>query len=231
MGAAAEHAPATEQGAGGTALPGWVAAAITFLCSGAVLVMEIVGLRLIAPYVGVTLQTSTAVIGYALLAIAVGAWTGGAVADRTDPRRLIAPLMVAGGALVVAVLPLVRFTGSLLSGPDAGAVLLLGAVTIIAPAALLSAVPPMVVKLQLSNLDETGAVVGRLSGIGTLGGIAATFITGFVLIAILPSSVILVATGAVTVLAGVAVAVFLRRRRSEERRVGKECRSRGSPYH
>src|SRR3712207_774221 len=212
MGAAAEHAPATEQGAGGTALPGWVAAAITFLCSGAVLVLEIVGLRLIAPYVGVTLQTSTAVIGYALLAIAVGAWTGGAVADRTDPRRLIAPLMVAGGALVVAVLPLVRFTGSLLSGPDAGAVLLLGAVTIIAPAALLSAVPPMVVKLQLSNLDETGAVVGRLSGIGTLGGIAATFVTGFVLIAVLPSSVILVGTGAVTVVAGLATAVFLRRR-------------------
>ncbi|WP_241038230.1 fused MFS/spermidine synthase [Blastococcus litoris] len=192
-------------------MPGWVAAAVTFLCSGAVLVMEIVGLRLIAPYVGVTLQTSTAVIGYALAAIAVGAWGGGIVADRTDPRRLLAPLMVAGGALVIAVLPLVRFTGSLLSGPDAGAVLLLAAVAVVVPAALLSAVPPMVVKLQLANLDETGAVVGRLSGIGTLGGIAATFVTGFVLIAILPSSVILVGTGAVTVLAGVAVAVFLRR--------------------
>ena len=91
----------------GPALPGWVAASITFLCSGAVLVLEIVGLRLIAPYVGVTLQTSTAVIGYALAAIALGAWSGGLVADRSDPRRLIPPLMVAGGALVVAVLPLV----------------------------------------------------------------------------------------------------------------------------
>ncbi len=202
----------TRRPPGGGALPAWIAAAVTFLSSGAVLVLEIVGLRLIAPYVGVTLQTSTAVIGYALAAIAVGAWCGGAVADRTDPRRLIAPLLVAGGAFVIAVLPLVRFTGSLLSGPDAGAVLLLAAVAVVVPAALLSAVPPMVVKLQLASLDETGAVVGRLSGIGTLGGIAATFGTGFVLIAILPSSVILVGTGAVTVLAGVAVAVFLRRR-------------------
>jgi spermidine synthase len=210
--APAEKAPATERTPGGGALPTWVAAAITFLCSGAVLVLEIVGLRLIAPYVGVTLQTSTAVIGYALAAIALGAWSGGMAADRTDPRRLIAPLMVAGGALVIAVLPLVRFTGSLLSGPDAGAVLLLAAVAVVVPAALLSAVPPMVVKLQLASLDETGAVVGRLSGIGTLGGIAATFVTGFVLIAILPSSVILVGTGAVTVLAGVAVAVFVHRR-------------------
>ena len=193
-------------------LPNPVAAGVTFLCSGAVLVLEIVGLRLIAPYVGVTLQTSTAIIGFALAAIALGAWTGGATADRTDPRRLLAPLMVAGGALVVAVLPLVRFTGSLLSGADAGGVLLLAAVAVVVPAALLSAVPPMVVKLQLASLDETGAVVGRLSGIGTLGGIAATFVTGFLLIAILPSSVILVGTGAVTVVAGVVVGVLLRRR-------------------
>jgi spermidine synthase len=174
--------------------------------------MEIVGLRLIAPYVGVTLQTSTAIIGFALAAIAIGAWIGGATADRTDPRRLLAPLMVAGGALVVAVLPLVRFTGSLLTGADAGGVLLLAAVAVVVPAALLSAVPPMVVKLQLASLAETGAVVGRLSGIGTLGGIAATFVTGFLLIAILPSSVILVGTGGLTVVAGIAVGVLLRRR-------------------
>jgi spermidine synthase len=193
-------------------LPGWVAAGVTFLCSGAVLVLEIVGLRLIAPYVGVTIQTSTAVIGFALAAIAIGAWTGGATADRTDPRRLLAPLMVAGGALVVAVLPLVRFAGALLTGADAGGVLLLASVAVVVPAALLSAVPPMVVKLQLASLSETGAVVGRLSGIGTLGAIAATFATGFLLVAVLPSSVILVITGTATAAAGVSLDVLLRRR-------------------
>ena len=119
------------------ALPGPVAAVITFLASGSVLVLEIVGLRLIAPYVGITLQTSTAVIGFALAAIAIGAWAGGATADRTDPRRLLAPLMVAGGALIVAVLPLVRFAGELLSGAQAGNVLLLAAVSVVVPAALL----------------------------------------------------------------------------------------------
>ncbi len=193
------------------ALPGWVATGVTFLSSGAVLVLEIVGLRLIAPYVGITLQTNTAVIGFALAAIAIGAWAGGAAADRRDPRQLIAPLMVAGGALVIAVLPLVRFAGSFLSGADAGSVLLLAAVAVVVPAALLSAVPPMVVKLQLSSLAETGSVVGRLSGIGTLGAIAATFVTGFLLIAVFPSSGILVGTGLVTVVAGIAVWVLLRR--------------------
>ena len=211
MGATAATGELPEAPPSAVPLPAWVAATVTFLSSGAVLVMEIVGLRLIAPYVGVTLQTSTAVIGFALAAIALGAWTGGAVADRVDPRKLIAPLMVAGGALVIAVLPLVRFAGSVVTGADAGAVLLLAAVAVVVPAALLSAVPPMVVKLQLSNLDETGAVVGRLSGIGTLGAIAATFVTGFLLIAVLPSSVILVGTGVVTVVVGLALGVLLRR--------------------
>jgi spermidine synthase len=73
-------------------------------------------------------------------------------------------------------------------------------------------VPPMVVALQLGNLAETGSVVGRLSGIGTLGGIVATFATGFVLVAVLPGSVILVGTGVVVVLAGLVLAVLLRRR-------------------
>jgi spermidine synthase len=204
-------APAAVPAPGSRALPGWVAAGLTFLCSGAVLVLEIAGLRLIAPYVGITLQTNTAVIGFALAAIAVGAWAGGSLADRVDPRRLIPPLVVAGGALVVAVLPLVRFTGEAFSGADAGSVLLLAFVAIVVPAALLSAVPPMVVKLQLASLDETGVVVGRLSGIGTLGGIAATFLTGFVLVAVFPTSGILVGTGLVTVVAGVAAAVYLRR--------------------
>jgi spermidine synthase len=205
-------APSRGQARGSRALPDPIAAGVTFLASGSVLVLEVVGLRLIAPYVGITLQTSTAVIGFALAAIALGAWAGGAAADRTDPRRLIAPLLVAGGALVIAVLPLVRFAGALLTGAQAGNVLLLAAAAVVVPAALLSAVPPMVVALQLGSLAETGSVVGRLSGIGTLGGIVATFATGFVLVAVLPGSVILVGTGAVVVLTGLVLAVLLRRR-------------------
>jgi hypothetical protein len=56
-----------------------------------VLVLEVVGLRLVARYVGVTLQTSTAIIGCALTAITLGAWSGGMAADRTDPRLLSPP--------------------------------------------------------------------------------------------------------------------------------------------
>ena len=40
----------------------------------------------------------------------------------------------------------------------------------------------MVTKLRLHTLDQTGRVVGRLSGIGTVGAIVGTVVTGFILI-------------------------------------------------
>ncbi|TQS43308.1 spermidine synthase [Cryptosporangium phraense] len=178
---------------------------LVVLASGSVLVLEILSLRLIAPYVGVTLETNTAVIGVALSAIAVGAWLGGAAADRLSPTALLGPLLLGGGALVFVVTPLVRFVGDLVRGADASGVLLVAFAAVFAPAALLSAVPPVVVKARLANLDETGTIVGRLSGLGTVGSIVATFGTGFVLVAMVPTTVILTGLGTVLVLAGLVV--------------------------
>lgn len=186
-------------------VPSRLAAAVVFVAAAAVLVLEIVSLRLIAPYVGVTLQTNSAVIGSALGAIAAGAWCGGRVADRRDPARLLGPLLLVGAGLTMLTLPLVRYVGAAVSGStDQSAVLLLAMVAVFAPAALLSAIPPMAVKTQLTDLGQTGSVVGRLSGIGTLGGIVATFGTGFVLVAAVPTSAIVLGTGAVLAVAGAA---------------------------
>jgi spermidine synthase len=95
--------------------------------------------------------------------------------------------------------------------PGVSVVLLIAMVAVFPPAALLSAVTPMVIKLQLTHLGQTGTVVGRLSGIGTLGAITATFLTGFVLLAAFPTSVILLATGCLMVATGIAAAWHRRR--------------------
>jgi spermidine synthase len=190
-----------------SALPPPVAAGVVFVSAAAVLVLEILALRLIAPYVGVTLQTNTAVIGAALTAIAIGAAAGGRVADRTDPGRLLGPLLLVAAGLTLLTLPVVRFAGEATRGStDVSATLLLAMASVFAPAALLSAVTPMVAKLQLRDLGQTGTVVGRLSGIGTAGAIVATFATGFVLVAAFPTATILFGTGMVVALTGAAVA-------------------------
>ncbi|HEU5108429.1 MAG TPA: fused MFS/spermidine synthase [Micromonosporaceae bacterium] len=194
------------------ALPGGLASGLVFLASGAVLVLEVVALRLIGPYVGVTLQTSSSVIGLALAAIAYGAWTGGWLADRRDPRRLLPPVLVLAGVATGLTLPIVRYAGEVLRGDAVGAILLLTALTVFVPAALLSAVTPLVVKLQLGDLARTGQVVGKLSSVGTLGAVTATLVTGFVLVAALPSSLIMLGLGVVLGGVGLALAAYLRRR-------------------
>jgi spermidine synthase len=189
-------------------------AALVFGASAAVLVVELVALRLLAPYMGLTLETSTFVIGTALTAIALGSWTGGHAADALPPRRMLAPLLAVSGVVVAFTPFLVRVAGD--SGGDrgdGGAVLLVAMLTLLVPGAALSAVTPTVTKLLLTDLGETGTVVGRLSGIGTAGAIAGTVVTGFVLITHVPVSGILVSLGAALVVAGIVVEIWVRRLR------------------
>lgn len=190
------------------ALPDWAAAALVFGSSAAVLVVELVALRLLAPYLGLTLETSTLVIGVALAAIAFGSWVGGWWADRVDPRRVLAPLLGVSAAVVAATPFLVRGSADL---ADGALLVLVAAATIIVPGALLSAVTPMVIKLMLASLAETGTIVGRLSGIGTVGAIFGTVVTGFVLISRLPVSWIMVGLAVTLFLAAVVVGLRIGR--------------------
>jgi len=201
--------PATPAASTSTALPNGLAAFLVFFSSGAVRVLETAALRLVGPYVGVTLQVTSSVIGIALAAIAYGAWSGGWLADRRDPRGLLAPAMVLAGIATAITLPVVRYAGEVLRGAAAPGTLLLTGLAVFVPAALLSSITPMVVKLQLGDLKRTGQVVGRLSSIGTLGGITATLGTGFVLVATLPSTVIMVALAVVIGGTGLALGRYL----------------------
>jgi hypothetical protein len=184
-------------------LPGWLAVALVVGTSAAVLVLEILAGRLLAPYVGVSLETYTGIIGTVLAGIAVGAWVGGFGADRVDPRRLVPVLLVGGGSLAIATIPIVRWLGRM-DDPD---VTLLTAAGFLPAATVLSAVPPAVVKLQLRDLAATGSTVGRLSAYGTAGAIVGTFLTGFVLVRWAAVSTLVVVVGATLVLAGLALAL------------------------
>ena len=182
--------------------------ALVFGASAAVLVVELVALRLLAPYLGLTLETSTIVIGSALAAIAAGSWSGGRLADAVPPRRLIGPMLAISGVAVAATPPAVRAAGSI----EGGTILLMvvAGLGIVIPGTFLSAITPMVTKLRLSSLDQTGRVVGRLSGIGTVGAIVGTVVTGFILISRVPVSGIMVGLGIALVLAAVAVELRFR---------------------
>lgn len=148
--------------------------------------LEILAARLLAPYLGVSLEVFTGIIGVILAGISLGAWLGGRAADRTDPSTLVGPLFVTGGLLALVSPLLADWIGPSLT-TSAFSIVIAAAFAFVLPAAVLSAIPPVVVKIQLASLEETGRVVGSYSAIGTAGAIFGTFITGFVLIAAFPT--------------------------------------------
>lgn len=187
------------------------AAALVFGASASVLVVELVALRLLAPYLGLTLETNTLVIGVALAAIALGSWAGGRIADVMPPRRALGPLLGVSGVAAAATPFAVRGAGAI---GDGAPLMLVAGLAIIVPGTLLAAVTPMVTKLRLTSLDKTGSVVGQLSGTGTAGAIVGTVVTGFVLISRVPISGIMVGLGASLVIAAALVELRVRGWRS-----------------
>ncbi|MGI8726714.1 MAG: fused MFS/spermidine synthase [Solirubrobacterales bacterium] len=182
-------------------LSGVLAGALVFGSSGAVLVVEIIAARLLAPYVGLDIETYTTIIGVVLAGISVGAWLGGRAADLVDPRLLLGPMLVLGGLTTAGAVPLVQLLGE--AGDGSG--LALAAITVAAfflPAALLSTITPLVIKLQLRALEETGGIVGRFSALGTVGALLGTFLTGFVLIPLASTSDLMVGLGALLAVCG-----------------------------
>lgn len=183
---------------------------LVFTTAAAVLVLEILAGRLLAPYLGLSLEVFTGIIGTVLAGISIGAWAGGRAADRYDPKTLIGPLLIAGGILALLAPPIVDALGPSMRAAGAAEILTITAVAFLAPAAVLSAVSPLVVKLSLQDLAETGTVVGSFSAVGTAGAIFGTFVTGFVLLSAWPTRPIVFVLGGALVVSGAVLTRWVR---------------------
>jgi spermidine synthase len=192
------------------ALPPLLAAALVFVAAGAVLMLEILAVRLLAPYVGLTLETTTSIIGAALAGIAIGAAIGGRLADRTDTRHLVVLLLVGGGALALLIVPFVHWLGPGVRGDGNLAALGVTAVTLVPAATVLSAVSPAIAHLQLHSLRASGTVVGSLSAWATAGALLGTFGTGFILVPLMPATSAVLLIGGTLILLGLALGLWTR---------------------
>lgn len=195
----------TEEPAAILPLPSVLAAGVVFIAAGAVLVLEILAVRLLAPYVGLTLETTTSIIGAVLFGIALGAAVGGWVADRVDPRRLVVGLLIGGGALALLTVPIVRWLGGSARLGGTGRALEVTFAALVPVATVLSAISPTMARWQLRDLHASGRVVGGLSAWATAGALSGTFGTGFVLVPLLPISSSVLIVGSLLILTGVAL--------------------------
>ncbi len=211
----AEPKPAPSDGAG-TRRAFLIAAA--FSAGAAVMIIELAGNRVLAPWFGNSLYTWTGLIGVILVSISGGYYLGGYLADRRPDYLNLAHLLTASALLTVAA-PLVQAViagpiGSLgvVTGPLLGAMLLFAL-----PGCLLAAVSPFTIRLisLLTDDRSVGLSAGTIGMVATLGSVVGTFGSGFVLIPHLGLRTVFLATGLVlAVLAAVGYALFWPPRRA-----------------
>src|SRR5918999_1631434 len=150
---------------------------------------EIAAVRLLAPYFGASTIVWENTIGIVLVALSVGYWLGGRLADRHPHMRGLCLLaLTAAGLLALipfAADPLLDLGVEALDSISAGAFIgsLLGVLVLVAvPVMLLGAVSPYAIRLAVSTVEEAGTVAGRLYALSTAGSLVGTLVSALLLI-------------------------------------------------
>jgi predicted MFS family arabinose efflux permease len=189
------------------------AASLVFLGGFAIMVLEIIGARFLAKDFGGSFYVWVSQIGVILIALALGYWVGGALADRFKRISFLAYLLAPAG-LVTVLIP--EFAEPLLGAiiqrhpADRSIPLLwqkldpaLGrALIFLLPCFALATLPPYMIRLATKRLTHVGRISGLIIAASTLGSIAGVFVSGYVLIDQMKLSHIFRVTGGLTILLG-----------------------------
>jgi spermidine synthase len=150
---------------------------------------EIAAVRLLAPYFGASTIVWANTIGIVLVALSIGYWLGGRLADRHPHMRGLCLLALAAAGLLALVPfaadPLLDLAVDALDSISAGAFLgsLFAVLVLVAvPVLLLGAVSPYAIRLAVSTVEEAGTVAGRLYALSTAGSLAGTLLSALLLI-------------------------------------------------
>jgi predicted membrane-bound spermidine synthase len=165
--------------------------AAVLICGAVVMVYEITGSRIFAPFIGTSTYIWTSLIGVILGALSLGYWIGGRMADQLPKKSILASAILAAAGLIGLTTlvkdPFLTAVAALPAGLEIKAVI--AAVTLFAPASVaLGFVTPYAVKLRMDSLGEAGRTVGRLYSLSTIGSIVGTFASGFFLLPFLGSN-------------------------------------------
>ena len=199
----------TRRVSGRGAVDGRAISALVFGAGTGTLATEICASRLLAPYYGSSTVVWANLIGLVLLALSLGYWFGGRLADRRPSPRLLGLLVVLSGALVAAIpfvtRPILDVAADGLDELSAGAVIGSFFATLLLfapPVFLLGTVSPFAIRLALDDVGSAGATAGRLYALSTAGSLVGTFVPALVTIPLIGTQRTLLASAAVLVVTG-----------------------------
>lgn len=161
-----------------------------FLCGIALMGVETAANRLLAPYFSSSQVVWTIIIGAILIAMSIGNYLGGRLADKYKDVTLLYTLMLAAGAYIC----LIPFVGRYViagvtaifalivnSGLIIWSTIIVCLILFVPPLVILGMVTPSLIKYTMGQ-KASGKIVGTLEALNTIGSIIGTFIPIFITI-------------------------------------------------
>lgn len=160
-----------------------------FVTGAAVMIVEVLGAKMLAPYFGTSHFVWTAQIAVTMAALACGYYAGGRLVDRAARLgRLYAAILAAALSLVLTIGLRERVSYALLGLPLAIGSLLAAVFLFFLPLGLLAMTGPFLSRVIARSLTDVGGTVGRLTALSTVGSLVGTAAIGYLLIPLLPNS-------------------------------------------
>jgi spermidine synthase len=179
---------------------------IVFLSGAITMVLELVGSRMLAPFVGTTIYVWTSLISIVLASLSLGYFIGGKIADKGPSyKKLSLILLFAAEAILLIIIlrdPLFSLLQEHISDVRTRAVLATIALFSL-PSFLFGIISPYAVKLKLHSIRHSASTVGNLYAIATIGSIVGTILAGFFLISYLSITQILLFLSLTTLIASI----------------------------
>jgi len=152
------------------------------LTGGGVMILELLGTRIIAPYYGVSLYVWSSLIAVTMIALALGYYLGGYLADRFERLRLAHVILLA--SLATAIIPFASGPVLAVSNPLGlrGGAFVSALILFTLPLTALAMVGPFVIKLATRDLQGVGRAAGSVYAVSTVGSVVATLLLGFYLL-------------------------------------------------
>ena len=188
--------------------------AVSIVSNAALLISQQVAIRLMAPLIGSSIETWSAILGMFLLGIAIGNWISGKLADRyASTTLLVAGLLLGSVSMFLMPVAVDLIAGSktfaLLSLE--GQILSASFIVCLLPGITLSLVTPPSIRSLVQCTDDIGSASGRIFAWGTFGSLIGNYLTGFVLLAMFGVRTIVEATSLTLLFLAVIVHVVGRR--------------------
>lgn len=177
---------------------------VVFAAGFAFLALEVLGSRMLAPYVGTTAPVWASIISVALLGSSLGYYLGGRFADKKSDRVFVPILLVVAGLLLLAAPSVRAFIPSIVALNTSYSIsaMEIAVFLLLIPTLSLSATITYTIRTALTTIETYARVHGDLYAIATLGSICAVFGVSHLLVPHMNTSTIITVIGSVLTVSG-----------------------------